>query len=538
MNEQRNTSRDGLANQIETYVLTNFKWFWDLVQKHNWLKQKINKFLINRAIYRIPTRPYAVSTMHGSEYTSWNSLTDRTYTGRHLPPVATESEKLPDVDELSKLFLRREEKLSTKSTVLFSYFAQWFTDGFLRTDRTNYFKNTSNHEIDLSPLYGLNRKITDILRTHEGGKLKSQTIDGEEYPPYYYSQDPEATTDEDLSVKDEFKQLPPPYPKDWPDLDEEIKKKLPYLPPQQKQKLFAMGVERANSQIGYVMLNTLFLREHNRLCDLLARSYKNWDDERLFQTARNIVIVLLVKIVIEEYVNHITPYHFKFIAEPQSFTKEKWYRQNWMTVEFNLLYRWHSLVPDRVILDGREVAMAKTLWNTETVTSRGLGNLFENASSHPAGAIGLFNTPLFLLETDISSIKLGRNVRLASYNDYRELCQFPRVTDFDQITKNQTAQELLKHLYGDVDRIELYVGLFAEDTRENSPLSPLIGRLVGVDALSQTLTNPLLSEHVFNEQTFSPLGFEIIKRTHSLSDILHRNIPQSDRTFKVSLTQT
>ena len=48
--------------------------------------------------------------------------------------------------------------------------------------------------------------------------------------------------------------------------------------------------------------------------------------------------------------------------------------------------------------------------------------------------------------------------------------------------------------------------------RPNSVLPPLIGRLVGVDAFSQALTNPLLAPRVFNAQTFSPLGMEIIAR--------------------------
>ena len=75
---------------------------------------------------------------------------------------------------------------SEKSTVLFSYFAQWFTDGFLRTDYVEPLKNTSNHDIDLSNLYGLTAEYTKILRSRVDGKLKSQIINGEEYPPFYY----------------------------------------------------------------------------------------------------------------------------------------------------------------------------------------------------------------------------------------------------------------------------------------------------------------------------------------------------------------
>jgi prostaglandin-endoperoxide synthase 2 len=344
-------------------------------------------------------------------------------------------------------------------------------------------------------------------------------INGEEYSPYYF---------ENGVVKEEFKSL-------FKSPDEVLPKSE--LEPAKKEKLFAMGKERGNVQIGYVMMNTLFLREHNRICDVLAAHYSDWDDERLFQTARNIVIVLLIKIVLEEYINHIAPYHFKFIVDPLSFTNEKWYRQNWMTVEFNLLYRWHSLVPNEVYLDSHKIPITETQWNTEMVTSRGLGRLFEDASNQAAGEIGVFNTAPFLIDTDLKSIQHGRDARLASYNDYRELCQFPRVTDFDQITGNVEAQKLLKRLYGHVDNIEFYVGLFAEDTRENSAVGALIGRLVGIDAFSQALTNPLLAENIFNEKTFSPIGMEIIQTTRNLSDVLHRNIPQTDKRFKVSMTQ-
>jgi prostaglandin-endoperoxide synthase 2 len=513
MKKGRSTARDGLRNQIEFFLLTHFQWFWDFVQRKDWLKRQVNKFLINNAIDKTQTRPYPLSTM--ADYTSWDSLTDRTYSGRHLPPVNVDPAKLPSLDELSKLFLRTEDTLlSDKSTLLFPYFAQWFTDGFLRTDRNNNLKNTSNHDIDVSPLYGLNRRITDILRSYQGGKLKSQFINGEEYSPYYY---------QDGVVKEEFKDLEVLYP---PDLE-----------PEKREKMFAIGKERGNVQIGYVMMNTLFLREHNRICDVLAKNYPTWDDERLFQTARNIIIVLLIKIVIEEYINHITPYYFKFTADPRAFTNERWYRQNWMTIEFNLLYRWHSLIPNTVRLDGQEFSFEQTSWNNELVISRGLGRLFESASLQPAGRIGMLNTPSFLLETDKRSIQLGRDAKLASYNDYRAICQFPRVTDFNQITANETIQKELKRLYGHVDNIEFYVGLFAEDARTNSAVGSLIGRLVGIDAFSQALTNPLLAQNIFNENTFSPVGFEIIQTTHRLSDILHRNIPKTDKSFKVTMTQ-
>ena len=63
------------------------------------------------------------------------------------------------------------------------------------------------------------------------------------------------------------------------------------------------------------MMSTLFLREHNRIADRISRA------------------------VIEDYINHITPIKFPLFAEPGIGVREKWYRQNWMSIEFNLLYR-------------------------------------------------------------------------------------------------------------------------------------------------------------------------------------------------------
>ncbi len=513
---RRSEVRDGFRNKVEFHVLTHFKPAWTILQFLPPVRKRVNKILINRVIYKIPTRPYPLSTM--AAYTSWDSLTDRTFTGRHLPPVPRDPATLPDLEAVVQLFERQPGRmiLSPKSTMLFSHFAQWFTDGFLRTDRENYLKNTSNHEIDLCQVYGLTRVHTSLLRTHRGGRLKSQVINGEEYPCYYFGPGGAESV--------EFEGLPIHVP-EW-------------LEPDRKATLFAMGVERANVQIGYVMMNTLFLREHNRLCGVLARAHPEWDDERLFQTARNINIVLLIKVVVEEYINHIAPYHFKFRFDAKSFVNERWYRQNWMSLEFSLVYRWHGLVPDRTDVGGRQLPTEATLFNNALLTERGLGALFEDTSAQPAGEVSLLNTPRFLLETERASMQLSRNTQIASYNDYRVLCGYPPVTAFDQISGNPEVQEGLARLYPHVDDIEFYVGIMAEDVRPNSAVAPVIGRLVGIDAFSQALTNPLLSEQVFNERTFSQERFRVISRTRSLSDLLHRNIPERGRQYRVTMTQS
>ena len=49
--------------------------------------------------------------------------------------------------------------------------------------------------------------------------------------------------------------------------------------------------------------------------------------------------------------------------------------------------------------------------------------------------------------------------------------------------------------------------------------------MVAVDAFSQALTNPLLSEHVWarGPEVFSAIGWEAINQTNSLRNVINRN---------------
>jgi len=86
----------------------------------------------------------------------------------------------------------------------------------------------------------------------------------------------------------------------------------------------------------------------------------------------------------------------------------------------------------------------------------------------------------------------------------------------------------LEALYGTIENVEFYVGLFAEPRERNGPLPDLILAMVAMDAFSQALTNPLLSEHVFGDPenrklAFTAAGLAEIERTGCLRDVLVRN---------------
>jgi prostaglandin-endoperoxide synthase 2 len=515
---------NGWRNGSELWAATHLRPVWTLLRWLPGVRSATNRVLINRLVYKMHTRPNILSTK--TPYTSWESLTDRTYSARHLPPDKRLQHRLQPEASVAELFRRREQpRVSAKSTLLFSHFAQWFVDGFLRTDPDDVTRNTSTHEIDLSQLYGQTEDVTDLLRTHCCGRLKSQQINGGEFPPYYF--------DADGQVKPEFTDLPLSYPG-----DDRKAVELGELSEDQKRSLFALGIPRGNIHYGFVMLSTLFLREHNRLADLIAEEHPDWDDERLFQAARNTLIVILLKIVIEDYINHITPFHFKLFVKPGIGVREKWYRQNWMSIEFDLLYRWHPLVPTDLVVGGVRRAASDVLWETDVVPQQGLASLFDEASRQPSTEIGIRNTAEFLLPVEERTIAIGRESALASFNDYRRACGYPRLRSFRDFSADPEVASALADRYGSVDDVELYVGLFAEDVRPNSALPTVMGTMVAVDAFSQALTNPLLVKSVFKASTFSKVGKREIKRTSRLQDLVDRNTPGEDTGPLVTFTRT
>jgi prostaglandin-endoperoxide synthase 2 len=283
-------------------------------------------------------------------------------------------------------------------------------------------------------------------------------------------------------------------------------------------------------------LNTLFLREHNRLAGVLEEAHPNWDDERVFQTARNINIVLLIKIVVEEYINHISPYYFQLSADPSVSWRADWNRPTWIPIEFNLLYRWHSMTPDRFFIGDEWVPLADMLQNNTYLTKCGLAGTLMSASRQRSRQLGLFNTTDPLIKVERDTVDQGRINRIGSYNDYRAAFGYPRVIRFEQITDDPLKIDHLRALYRTVDNIEFTVGLLAEDVPPRAAVPPLTGRMVAFDAFSQALTNPLLAKEVFNEQTFSEEGWEVIQATSKLQDILDRNIAPGQSAPGICMT--
>ncbi|XP_063154496.1 prostaglandin G/H synthase 2-like [Candoia aspera] len=402
--------------------------------------------------------------------------------------------ELPDSKVIvEKFLLRRKFIPDPQGTNVMFTFAQHFTHQYFKTDTQKgpAFTKGLGHGVDLSHIYGetLDRQMK--LRLLKDGKLKFQMIDGEMYPP---------------TVKETQAEMI--YP--------------PHIPDHLK---FSVGQEVFGLVPGLMMYATLWLREHNRVCDILKREHLEWDDEQLFQTARLILIGETIKIVIEDYVQHLSGYHFKLKFDPELLFNQRFQYQNRIASEFNTLYHWHPLLPDTFQIQNQEYTYQQFLYNNSIMLEHGLSHMVQSFSKQKAGRVaGGRNVPAVVQKVAKASIDQTRQMRYRSLNEYRKYFLLKPFTSFEELTGEKEMAAELEELYGDIDAMELYPALLVEKPRPGAIFGETMIELGAPFSLKGLMGNAICSPEYWKPSTFGGrVGFDIVN-TASLQSLICNNV--------------
>lgn len=94
-----------------------------------------------------------------------------------------------------------------------------------------------------------------------------------------------------------------------------------------------------------------------------------------------------IKIVIEEYVQHLSGYllHLKF--DPPLLFNSHFQYGNRIALEFSQLYHWHPLMPDSFFINGDKLSYEQFLFNTSVLTYYGIEKMVDAFSRQPAGQV-------------------------------------------------------------------------------------------------------------------------------------------------------
>ncbi|CAN8071578.1 unnamed protein product [Agarophyton chilense] len=250
---------------------------------------------------------------------------------------------------------------------------------------------------------------------------------------------------------------------------------------------FLAGDHRANEHPVLTALHTIFLREHNSICDELKRYFALSNDNLLFELARMINIAQFQKIVFEEYYPAMVGRSLK------PYTGFKFYKNVaildvFSTAAFRV---GHTMVGNQVnrAATGNvllpPLPLSKMFFRTAKQFSN-LASFIRGASVTKAQEIDVFvhdalrnflftGVPEEGFAFDLISLNLqrGRDHAIPTLNAIRTRLGLKRHLSFLDITKNLNVASSLSSAYGgDVNKVEAWIGMVAEDHVVGSSLGP------------------------------------------------------------------
>jgi hypothetical protein len=381
------------------------------------------------------------------------------------------------------------------------------------------FANTATHWWDVSQLYGSDRATQESVRAGVGGRLRIEA--------------------------DRL------------------------LPLDQETGVPITGVS-GNWWLGLDLMHTLFTLEHNAIANALRNENPSWTDDELFDRARLITAALTAKIHTVEW----TP---AILGNP---TLQVSMRANWwglegqrlheaagrlarsevlsgipgsetdhfgvpysITEEFVAVYRMHPLLRDEYpfwsAAGGRELETRElpelTFGGARPVLQRvGMENALYSFGLLNPGAVTLHNFPRAMQRlrepdgsfNDLAAIDVlrSRERGVPRYNQFRRLLHKPALTSFGQLSANAEWAEEIERVYGgDLERVDLQVGLFAESPPPGFGFSDTAFRIFILMA-SRRLNSDRFFTTDFTPEVYTPLGMRWIEE-NGFASVLLRHFP-------------
>jgi hypothetical protein len=338
--------------------------------------------------------------------------------------------------------------------------------------------NADTSYVDLSQVYGSSQIVADALRTFHGGLMKTSPGGLLPYDNTTYFTPAQIAA---LNTANDAHQVP-------------------------TSSLFAAGDVRANENIELTAIQTLFVRNHNRLARELHDLHPDWSDEQLYQEARKLNIATEEMITYNEFL--------PALLGPGALPAYAGYQRNVnasIATEFSTVgFRFgHSLLSNTVGRDQNDgtgitdvagssgINLTADFFDPNLIsatpgvdpltghTTSNIGAILKADADNAANELDLLlidevRNTLFGIPnapgTDLAArdIQRTRDNGIGTYNQVRVAYGLSPVASFADITSNPAVQKALQATYGTVDQIDPFEGMLAEDHLPGADVGPTI----------------------------------------------------------------
>lgn len=293
--------------------------------------------------------------------------------------------------------------------------------------------------IDGSVVYGSDEERALALRTLDGGKLKSQETDVGELLPF---------NTEGLAND--------PAPVD---------------------AFFLAGDVRSNENIGLTSMQTLWVREHNRLATELSETeFAGQDlsdpdvDELIYQRARQQVIGLIQNITYNEFLPSTLGFNAIPTYSEYDPDVDTGISNEFAAAAFRI---GHTTLSNELLIgeDGTSIPLAEAFFQPHIVSEQGIDGVLEGltiqlmqeSDNQIVDAVRNFldDGPGF----DLAAINIqrARDHGLPDFNTLREAIGLDPIDDFSELTSNEELAGLFEEVYGTPDNADPWIAMISED---------------------------------------------------------------------------
>lgn len=296
---------------------------------------------------------------------------------------------------------------------------------------------------------------------------------------------------------------------------------------------YVAGDFRVQENPDLTALQTIFLREHNRQVDKLTVAHPDWTGDQLYEQARAIVTAEIAHITYTEFLPHL--------LGSNAITRYRGYQADVdasLTEEFaGAAFRFgHSIVSanlEKTDEQGNVIGTPVTLKDAffqdpaDFVIDSGADGLLRHLTNDLSNALDvhivddlrnfLFG-PAAGLDLAAINLQRGRDLGLGTLNETRVALGLAPYTSFAAITSDAETAAALEAAYGDVDKVELWIGGLAE----NHVAGGMVGQTFGVIIADQFQNLRDGDRYWYQNQGFDPATMKEIE-SMTLSSVILNN---------------